>query len=209
MKLFDLDGTLIDSNGLWQEVDRIFLTSHGLKSTPEYLDTVSHSIFPIAAQYTKDYYSLDISPEQIMDEWMALAHEAYEHHIPLKGGVYDFLVQETQKGEQLALVSACVPELGYAALNRHGLTPLFDHLIFAQEHGLEKRDPRFFQKVLDYLRVSPAECTLYEDAPDNCFAAKNLGMTVVGVLDPLFASEADRMKKICDQCITDFSQLID
>ena len=209
MKLFDLDGTLIDSNGLWQEVDRLFLSAHGLKSTPEYLDMVGHSIFPIAAQYTKDYYSLDISPEQIMDEWMTLARDAYEHHIPMKAGVFEYLTQEAQKTEPLALVSACVPELGYAALNRHGLTSFFSHLVFAQEHGLEKRDPRFFQKVVDLLQVSPSECILFEDAPYNCDVAKNIGMKVIGILDPLYASETERMHEICDQCIYDFLPLID
>ena len=34
MKLFDLDGTLIDSNGIWGDVDLRFLGRHGLTPTP-------------------------------------------------------------------------------------------------------------------------------------------------------------------------------
>lgn len=208
MKLFDLDGTLIDSNGVWQEVDYRFLSAHGLECTSEYLNTVGHSIFPTAAQFTKDYYHLDISPQAIMDEWLFLARNAYEHYIPLKPGVRAFLAQEAAKGETLALVSACVPELGHAVLDRHGLTPLFRHLVFAQELGLEKRDPRFFHQVLDLLGVIPAACTFYEDAPENCITGKKMGMTVVGVLDPFYANEAERMVQVCDRCITDFTELL-
>lgn len=209
MILFDLDGTLIDSNDLWQEVDRIFLSAHHLNVTQEYLDTIGHSIFPIAAQFTKDYYNLDLSPQQIMDEWLALARDAYEHHIPLKAGAREYLMQEASKGSSLALVSACVPELGYAVLNRHGLTALFDQIVFAQEFGLEKRDPNFFKQVLQILDATPQECIFFDDAPDNCIAGKDAGMMVVGVLDPLYAGDAGRMASICDRCITDFTELLD
>lgn len=208
MKLFDLDGTLIDSNGVWQEVDERFLSARCLTATKEYLDFVGHAIFPTAAQFTIDYYRLSESPQEIMDEWMALAKDAYMHHIPLKPGAKEFLQQERANGETLALVTACVPELASAILDRHGLTPLFHHLVYAQELGLEKRDPRFFDRVLEHLCVSATECTFYDDAPDNCAAAKKTGMQVVGILDSLFKTEAGRMARLCDNCIYDFTGLI-
>ena len=66
MKIFDFDGTLVDSNGVWVEVDLRFLGSLGLSPTREYSDLMGHSIFPIAAQITKNYYHLDLTPEEIM-----------------------------------------------------------------------------------------------------------------------------------------------
>ena len=41
MLLFDLDGTLIDSNGVWVTVDECFLSRRGLRPTPEYCHTPS------------------------------------------------------------------------------------------------------------------------------------------------------------------------
>ena len=209
MKLFDLDGTLIDSNGVWQEVDERFLSARCLTATKEYLDFVGHAIFPTAAQFTIDYYHLTETPQAIMDEWMSLAKDSYKYHILLKPGAKEFLLQERAKGETLALVTACVPELGYAVLDRHGLTPLFHHLVFAQELGLEKRDPRFFDRVLEHLGVSAENCTFYDDAPDNCATAKETGMVVVGIFDSLFTTEAGRMARLCDRCIHDFTELLD
>ena len=75
MDLFDFDGTLVDSNGVWVDVDNGFLARRGLTPTREYSDAVGHSIFPIAAQYTKDYYHLDMSPEEIMAEWLDMARD--------------------------------------------------------------------------------------------------------------------------------------
>lgn len=208
MKLFDLDGTLIDSNGVWREVDYKFLNKRNLEATDEYLDAVSHAIFPTAARFTIDYYHLNESSESIMDEWMALAKDAYENQIPLKPGVLDYLRQQAAAGETLALVTACVPELGYAVLKRHGLTPLFQHLVFAQELGIEKRDPRFFHQVLSLLNTSPVDCVFYEDSPKNCAIAKEMGMTVVGILDPLYTNEEAMMHQTCDRCIKDFTELL-
>ncbi len=208
MKLFDLDGTLIDSNGMWREVDYKFLAAHDLPPTEEYLIDVGRSIFPVAAQYTKDYYNLDLSPQAIMDEWMDLARDAYRYHIPLKPGVLEFLTREIEQGETLALVSACVPELGHAVLERHGLSALFHHLIFAQEMGLEKHDPNFYDQVLSLLGISASDCTFYEDSPGNCAAAKAKGMTVIGIYDSFYANQAQEMEQVCDQCIHDFTELL-
>ena len=54
MKLFDFDGTLVDSNGVWEEIDITFLARRGLTPTREYSELVGRSIFPIAAQITRD-----------------------------------------------------------------------------------------------------------------------------------------------------------
>ena len=51
MYLFDLDGTLIDSNGIWAEVDRTFLARRGYPYTKEYYEGVAHTIFPLAAVF--------------------------------------------------------------------------------------------------------------------------------------------------------------
>ena len=47
MYLFDMDGTLIDSNGVWKDVDREFLARRGLPYTRAYYEGVAHTIFPL------------------------------------------------------------------------------------------------------------------------------------------------------------------
>lgn len=208
MKLFDLDGTLIDSNGVWLEVDRRFLSRRGLKVTAEYSDAVVHSIFPIAAEFTKRYYSLPDTPEKIMAEWMALAEEDYAHRIPLKPGAKEFLAQERARGEALVLVTASVPELAALVLERHGLTAFFQEILFAQHWNLEKRDPRFFSRLLEHLSAPPEQCVLYEDAPDNCAAAKAAGLTVVGVWDGFYAAREAEVRSRCQRYIHSFEELL-
>ena len=208
MKLFDFDGTLADSNGVWEEIDVQFLSRRGLTPTREYSDRMGHSIFPIAARITRDYYRLDMTPEAIMAEWLELGREAYERHIPLKPGAGEFLARCAARGERMALVTACVPQLCRAALERHGLTNYFQDVVFVEELCVEKREPRAFTLALERLGAAPGECTLYEDSPAACAAAKQAGLTVVGVYDPFYAMYEGEMRKICDQYIGSFAELL-
>jgi beta-phosphoglucomutase-like phosphatase (HAD superfamily) len=205
--LFDLDGTLIDSNGIWENIDTAFLGRRGLQSTEEYAHRMGQSIFPVAAQLTKDYFGLTITVQEIMDEWMALAGDAY-HHVPLKPGAAEFLARCHAEGAPMAIVTACVPDLCRIALARHGLDGYFQTVIFAQELGLEKRDPQVFHRSAKLLDASPETCTLYEDAPANCAAAKAAGMRVVGVYDPLYHKYEQEMRATCDRYIESFEELL-
>ena len=208
MYLFDLDGTLIDSNGVWVEVDRVFLSRRGFTATPEYCHTVGHSIFPVAAQFTKDYYHLEESPQEIMDEWTALAGDAYSHHVPLKEGAREFLEYSRDRGEPMVLTTACVPQMCKAVLERHKLTPFFSSILFAQELGVEKRDPLAFPMLGRRLQVPLERCVFFDDSPAACASAKAAGLTVVGVRDDFFAGAEQEVRAASHRFITGFDQLL-
>jgi len=90
MLIFDLDGTLIDSNGVWLEVDKIFLARHGCAYSQEYYEGVAHSILQNCAVFTKNHFQLEESCEEIIAEWMELAADAYRS-VPLKPFVREYL----------------------------------------------------------------------------------------------------------------------
>lgn len=208
MILFDFDGTLVDSNGVWEVVDNTFLARRGLTPTWEYSETVGHSIFPLAAQFTIDYYHLDMSSQAIMDEWTEMGREAYLSQVPAKPGALAFLEQCARQGEDMALLTACVPEFCKAALKRLDMERYFSQLIFVQELGMLKKDPATFVHVLKELGASPEESTLYEDSPGACAAAKEAGLTVVGVYDPFYARYEAELKALCHRYIHSFTELI-
>ena len=208
MYIFDLDGTITDTNGLWVEVDDEFLARRGLCATPEYTDTVACSIYPIAALFTRDYYRLPDTPEAIMAEWDSLAERHYRELAPLKPGAAEFLRQCRADGLSLALFTACRPSLCRAALERFGLRDLFSHIVYAEELGLEKHDPACFVKLSELVGASLNECTLFDDSPDNCAAAAKAGMDTVGVFDAYYAHRQDELKAVCRRYVRSFEELL-
>ena len=207
MLIFDLDGTLIDSNGVWVEVDKTFLARRGAPYTQAYYEGVAHTILQNCAVFTKEYLGLSESCEEIIAEWMDLAAGQY-HHVPLKPGVREYLDRCRSAGYPMAVFTACVPEHCRAAMETHDLGKYFEQVIYAQELGEDKRSPAIFRHVADMLGVSPRECVFFDDSLSACKAAKAAGMTVVGVYDPFFRDSKADMRELCDQYISSFEELL-
>ncbi len=208
MYIFDLDGTITDTNGVWLDVDREFLARRGLPHTPEYQRVVERSIFPLAAQFTKEYYHLPESPQDIMSEWDAMAGLHYRELARLKPGAEDYLRQCRAEGRPMAVFTACRPAMCRAVLDRFQLTDLFGHIVFAEEIGLEKRDPQCFVALGRLLGVPLGDCVLFDDSPDNCATAQKAGMTAVGVYDGYYAGRQEELKAACSRYILSFQELV-
>ena len=134
MFFFDLDGTLIDSNGIWKDVDRTFLARRGLPYTHAYYEGVAHTIFPLAAKFTKEFCHLSESCEDIMAEWMELAGDLYAH-VQVKPGVRAYLKQCRSEGRRMAVVTSSVPAHCRTALEHLDLARYFENVFFAHDLG--------------------------------------------------------------------------
>ena len=192
MFLFDLDGTLIDSNGIWKNVDREFLARRGLPYTHAYYEGVAHTIFPLAAKFTKEFCNLPESCEEIMAEWMELAEDLYAH-VSIKPGVRAYLKQCKAEGRRLAVVTSSVPE--------HCRTAL-------KALSLEKKSPEIWLTAAKAGGIRPEDCTVFDDSLAACWGARAAKMRVVGVYDNYFAQDEKEMRSFCDVYIRSFEELL-
>lgn len=207
MLIFDLDGTLIDSNGVWLEVDKLFLSRHGFAYSQEYHDGVAHSILQNCAVFTKDFFGMEESCEEIIAEWMEMAQNSYDN-VPLKPHVREYLERCRDAGHRMAIFTACVPEHCETAVRKHGLDNYIEKIIYAQHLGADKKTPAIFRQAAEILGVKPRECVFFDDSLTACKGARAAGMTVVGILDNYHhGTEAD-MREVCDRCIRDFGELL-
>ena len=208
MLLFDMDGTLLDSNGVWQEVDTAFLAKRGIPYTKDYYEGVAHTIFPLAAKFTKEFCHLPESEEAIMAEWMDMAGDLYGTSVPVKPGVRAYLEKLRDAGERMMVVTSAVPVHCRTALTHLGLMPYFERIVFAQELHREKKDPALWRLAAETAGVSPEDCTLYDDSVEACRGAKAAGMRAVGVYDPFFAATETEMRAVCSRYIRSFEELV-
>ena len=197
MLLFDMDGTLIDSNRVWKDVDREFLARRGLPYTRAYYEGVAHTIFPLAAKFTKEFCRLPESCEEIMAEWMILAKDAYAH-VTVKPGVRAYLKQCKGEGRRMAVVTSSVPEHCHTALEKLDLTKYFERINFAQELGMDKKLPDVWLAAAKVHGVRPEDCT----------GARAAKMRVVGVYDSFFNHDEKEMRGFCDVYIKSFEELL-
>lgn len=207
--LFDLDGTLIDSNHVWQDIDRTFLAKRGFPLTDAYNQGVIHATFPLAAKFTKEFCGLTESEEEIMAEWMAAARHAYQETIPLKSGVRAFLEQCAQAGYEMSIYTSCEEPLCLAALEHHQIRSYFQNLFFVRNLNIQKSKPEGFLWVARQLGVEPADIVLFDDSPVACQGAHTAGMRVVGCYDTLFAAHRQEMEALCDHYLMDFSDALE
>ena len=208
MLIFDMDGTLIDSNGIWRDVDIAFLEKRGLPYTKEYYEGVAHTIFPLAAVFTKEYCKLEESCEEIMAEWMDMAGDMYATCVTVKPGVREYLERCRARGERMMVLTSSVPKHCRTALTHLGLMEYFERIVFAQELGLEKKNPDCFRRAAEQAGVTPAECTVFDDSVAACRGAKAAGMKVVGVYDTYFDATVDEMRQVCDRYILSFEEMM-
>ncbi len=207
MFLFDMDGVLIDSNGIWKKVDRAFLARRGLSYTHAYYEGVAHVPLPLAAKFTKEFCHLPDSCESIVAEWMELAQDSYAH-VGLKPGVRAYLKQCKSEDRRMAVVTSSVPEHCHTALGNLGIEKYFERVTFAQELGLEKRKPDIWLAAAKAAGVRPEDCTIFDDSLAACQGARAARMRVVGVYDGFFAQNETEMQGYCDVFIKSFEELL-
>lgn len=207
MLLFDLDGTLIDSNGIWKDVDRTFLARRGIPYSRAYYEGVAHTIFPLAAEFTRQFCGLSESCEEIMSEWMELAGGLYSR-VALKPGVRAYLEQCRAEGRRMAIVTSSVPEHCRDALRHLQLEAYFERVTFAQELRLEKRSPDLWRTAAELSGVRTGDCVMFDDSLASCRGGRAAGMRVVGVYDSYFADDEPAMRTLCDRYIYSFSDLL-
>lgn len=207
MLLFDMDGTLIDSNGIWKEVDRTFLARRGLPYTHAYYEGVAHTIFPKAAAFTKQFCHLSESTDEIMAEWMTLAEGLYAK-VAVKPGVRAYLKQCRAEGRRMSVVTSSVPIHCKTALTHLDLLKYFDHITFAHDLDLDKQEPEVWLAAAAENGVDAAECTVFDDSIAALKGARSAKMRTVGVYDPFFAQDEAEMRGFCDVYIKSFEELL-
>ena len=207
--IIDMDGTILESMGLWEQVDIGFLRDkRGIEVPADYMNAISPLGYRETALYTIARFNLPDSPEALMAEWEEMAVHEYENTLPLKPYAREFLTKLKKSGTKTALCTSS-PECFYApALKRLGVYSMFDAFVSASVLGLRKGEPEIFLTAAESLGLRPEDCTVFDDMPDAIAGAKAAGMKACGVYDRYSASHMDRMKRMCDRYVMSLEELI-
>lgn len=205
--VFDLDGTLIDSNPVWEKLDRIILGRRNIAADDVFFQKLTAMTYEDAAAEIRKL-GIDISADEFKDEINELAVYEYSQNIRLKDGAEKYLVYLKNNNIKITLATASPAELYEPVLKNNGVYDLFDAFTTTDEVGRSKDYPDIYIEAAKKISVTPECCIAFEDVLKGVLSAKKAGMFSVGVYDESSAGCIDEIKKASDKFIYSFNEML-
>jgi len=205
--IFDLDGTLVDSNSVWEKIDRIFLDKRGIKCTDSFIHKLASMTYEdVAEEFHK--LGVDETTEKIINECNELAVKEYRYNIFVKDGVVEYLDFLKKNGVMIALATASPRILYEPVLRNNHIYNYFNVFCTTDDAGKSKDYPDIYLLAASKLSVNPSECVVFEDVLKGIISAKNAGMTAIGVYDKYSDEDIITMRMTSDRFIMNFFEML-
>ncbi|WP_449073024.1 HAD family hydrolase [Ruminococcus sp.] len=192
--IFDLDGTLLDSTGMWRQVDGRLMAHYGKEVPPDLSETVQRMSIEEFSQFFVEEFDLPVTPEQIAQQVADMVAEEYREKLQLKPHVPEILDWLDQQNIPYGVATATYGELAEAALRRLHVWERLRFLLTEQDAGAPKTQPRIFQLAAQELHLGRRQIAVVEDSLHALEGAKNGGFFTIGIADP---ENAPVWKEIC------------
>lgn len=181
--IFDMDGTLIDSMGIWSDIDKAFLSGRGLVVPADFAAQIEGKSFHELAVLFKDLFTLPESVEEIKALWNEMAYERYAHGMQMKEGAREFLARLCQSNKKIGIATSNSRGLTECCLRDLGIFSCFDTIVTADEVANGKPRPDIYLRAARNLGVEPRKCVVFEDTGAGIAAGAAAGMTTCVVFD--------------------------
>lgn len=203
--VFDVDGTLLDTMGIWEEAGARYLRSVGKFPEEKLGKEMASMTIEEGAEYMKSRYKLTESPDAVVRGVLGIVQDFYLFEAQPKPGSVSFLNALFKRGVPVSAATSSDKRLVKAAFERIGIDKYFREILTCSEVGAGKTEPVIYQKAACGLCSLPEETYVFEDALYAAQTAHNAGFRTAGVYDRY--SEGDRLQieKITDIYLTDFT----
>jgi HAD superfamily hydrolase (TIGR01509 family) len=206
--VFDLDGTLIDSMWLWEDIDVDYLKKFGIELPKDLQPAISGMSFTETAQYFKDRFGITDSIEEIKAEWNRMAWEKYANEVPLKEGVKELLEFIKKTGRKAGIATSNSRELVELVTEQLGISAYFDSIRTSCDVKKGKPSPDIYLLVAKDLEVPPEECLVFEDVIQGVMAGKSAGMKVCAVFDQASVADTQAKQELADYYVESIREVI-
>jgi HAD superfamily hydrolase (TIGR01509 family) len=190
--VFDLDGVLIDSEPVWEEVRRDYVDRHGGQWQPDSQARLMGMSTSEWARYLSEELGVGKDPIEVADEVIAEMRQRYEVDLPLMPGAVD-AVYQLGDGYRRALASSSPRSLIDRVLETADLTRALEVTLSTEEVARGKPEPDVYLAIADRLRVAPQLCVAIEDSSNGLRSASAAGMAVIAIPHPAYPPQPDAL----------------
>jgi HAD superfamily hydrolase (TIGR01509 family) len=190
--VFDLDGLLLDTEQLWDEVREELARERGGRWHERAQREMMGMSSPEWSRYMHDVIELRESPEEISAEVVRRMEDRYRERLPLIDGA-KAAVERLAARWPLAVASSSNRELIDLALELGGLAPFFRASVSSEEVARGKPAPDVYVAAVTRLGVAPEHAAAVEDSHNGIRSAKGAGMRVIAIPNPHFPPDADAL----------------
>ena len=190
--VFDLDGVLVDSEQVWDEVRRALVAERGGRWTDGATRAMQGMSTPEWSAYLAGPLGAGGTAEELAAAVIAAMADRYRTAVPLLPGAVDAVTALAGRWP-LAVASSSPPDLIRAVLGAAGVADRFRVTVSSEEVPRGKPAPDVYLAAADRLGADPARCVAIEDSTNGLRAAAAAGMTVVAVPNPHFPPPPDAL----------------
>jgi beta-phosphoglucomutase-like phosphatase (HAD superfamily) len=178
--LWDLDGTLVDTEPYWIAAEYRLVESFGGRWSDEHAHAVIGKPLLVTAGYLREHGKVPLPPEQIVDRLLASVIADTRRQTVWRPGTLDLLAEMRRAGLPMALVTMSYRNLAGTVAE---LLPAgtFQTLVCGDEVRHGKPDPVPYLLAATRLGVPPGRCLAIEDSPSGIASAEAAGCLVVAV----------------------------
>ena len=190
--VFDLDGVIVDSEQVWDDVRQVYTREVGVAFPPEATRAMMGMSSPEWSRYMAESVGVPGTPEQINADIVERMLERYGAAPPLIPGAVD-AVRGIAARWPLAIASSSNAELIEVVLRAAGIDELFASAVSSEQVPRGKPAPDVYLEAARRLGVDPTRCGAVEDSHAGIRSAKAAGMRVVAVPNPHFPPDDDAL----------------
>lgn len=178
--LFDMDGTLIDSEPVWFETEARLLAEFGFELGREHWEHVLGQPNEVSCKYLIGVSGIPLSWLELNEKIEVAMVEQLSQGLELLPGAKELLVELLAAGVPTALVSASSRRIVDACIGAIG-ADFFRYTVSGDDVTRTKPDPEPYLRAAELLGVDPAECVVIEDSPIGTAAGAAAGCRVLSV----------------------------
>ena len=190
--VFDMDGVIIDSEQVWDEVREELVADWGGRYSAAAQRAMMGMSSPEWSRYMHDELGLPQEPDEINAEVVRRMLERYHGELPLLDGAVD-AVRALAASYPLAVASSSNRPLIDAVLETAGIAECFVATVSSEEVPRGKPSPDVYLEAARRLGVAPRECAAVEDSGNGIRAAKTAGMMVIAYPNAHYPPDAETL----------------